>query len=140
MFLKEDGSLDIKSINNLPIEEHLKVVASLSDKRLREYGKLAYPCGEKFFRRAASIEKRLEKIEVLDKPRKTQTINLNFNFEQRSGNDIVEFNRFSYSIGDKELFKNSNLFVRYKEKVCIMGKNGTGQRKYRNRGRDPSDG
>ena len=38
MFLKEDGSLDIKSINNLPIEEHLKVVASLSDKRLREYG------------------------------------------------------------------------------------------------------
>ena len=98
-----------------------------SIKRLREYGKLAYPCGEKFFRRAASIEKRLEKIEVLDKPRKTQTINLNFNFEQRSGNDIVEFNRFSYSIGDKELFKNANLFVRYKEKVCIMGKNGCGK-------------
>ena len=64
-------------------------------KRLKEYGKLAYPCGEKFFRRAASIEKRLEKIEVLDKPQKVTKINLNFNFNERSGNDIIELNKFT---------------------------------------------
>lgn len=38
VFLKEDGNLDIERINNLPMEEHLKVVASLSDKQLKEYG------------------------------------------------------------------------------------------------------
>lgn len=96
-------------------------------KRLKEYGKLAYPCGEKFFRRAASIEKRLEKIEVLDKPQKVTKINLNFNFNERSGNDIIELNKFNYSIGEKELFKNVNLFIRYQERICLMGKNGTGK-------------
>ena len=58
---------------------------------------------------------------------KAECENMNFNFEQRSGNDVIEFNRFNYSIGDRELFKNANLFIRYKEKVCIMGKNGTGK-------------
>ena len=101
------------------VPQNIKEAMKKSIKRLREYGKLAYPCGEKFFRRAASIEKRLEKMEVLDKPKKVQSINLNFNFDQRSGNDIVEFNRFNFTIGDKELFKNANLFIRYKEKVCL---------------------
>ena len=126
-YVKENENRVMRQFNEYKNQQKQIEEMKKSIKRLREYGKLAYPCGEKFFRRAASIEKRLEKIEVLDKPRKTQTINLNFNFEQRSGNDIVEFNRFSYSIGDKELFKNANLFVRYKEKVCIMGKNGCGK-------------
>lgn len=126
-YVKENENRVMRQFNEYKNQQKQIEEMKKSIKRLREYGKLAYPCGEKFFRRAASIEKRLEKIEVLDKPRKIQTINLNFNFEQRSGNDIVEFNRFSYSIGDKELFKNANLFVRYKEKVCIMGKNGCGK-------------
>ena len=67
-----------------------------SIRRLKEYGRLAYPCGEKFFRRAASIEKRLEKIEVLDNPNNKKSINLNFNFEKISGNNIIELNRFNY--------------------------------------------
>ena len=34
--------------------------------------------------------KRLEKIEVLDNPNNKKSINLNFNFEKRSGNNIIE--------------------------------------------------
>lgn len=37
VFLKEDGSLDIEYINKLPLEEHLRVVASLTNKKLKEY-------------------------------------------------------------------------------------------------------
>lgn len=98
-----------------------------SIKRLKEYGKLAYPCGEKFFRRAASIEKRLEKIEVLDNPNNKKSINLNFNFEKRSGNNIIELKRFNYKIGNKELFNNADLLIKYQDKVCIMGPNGSGK-------------
>ena len=35
--LKEDGNLDIEWINNLPLEEHLNVVARLTPKQYREY-------------------------------------------------------------------------------------------------------
>ena len=126
-FVKENENRVMKQFNEYKNQQKQIEEMKKSIKRLREYGKLAYPCGEKFFRRAASIEKRLEKTEVLDKPKKVQNINLNFNFDQRSGNDIIEFNRFNFSIGDKELFKNANLFIRFKEKVCIMGKNGCGK-------------
>ena len=36
-YLKEDGSLDIAYINNLPVEEHCKVVESLTEKQFKEY-------------------------------------------------------------------------------------------------------
>ena len=35
--LKKDGSLNIEWINKLPIEEHCKVVASLTRKQMKEY-------------------------------------------------------------------------------------------------------
>ena len=36
-YLKEDGSLDIERINDLPSEEYIKEISSLSQKQLREY-------------------------------------------------------------------------------------------------------
>ena len=126
-FVEENENRVMKQFNDYKNQQKQIEEMKKSIKKLREYGKLAYPCGEKFFRRAASIEKRLEKIEVLDKPKKVEKINMNFNFNQRSGNDVIEFNKFNFSIGERELFKNANLFIRYKEKVCIMGKNGTGK-------------
>ena len=36
-YLKEDGSLDIAYINNLPVEEHCKVVGSLTRRQMQEY-------------------------------------------------------------------------------------------------------
>ena len=96
-------------------------------KRLREFGRLAFPCGEMFFKRAASIEKRLEKMEVLDKPVQDKKIPLNFDVDKRSGNDIIEFRKFNMSIGDKELLHNANLFIQFQEHVCIMGPNGSGK-------------
>ena len=37
IFLKEDGSLDIERINNLPLEEHMKVVGSFTQEQFKEY-------------------------------------------------------------------------------------------------------
>ena len=126
-YLEENENRIMREFNEYKNQQKQIDAMKSSIKRLREYGKLAYPCGEKFFRRAASIEKRLEKIEVLDKPNEKKTIPLNFEFDKRSGNDVIELNRFNYSIGDKELFKNTNLFIKYQERVCLMGKNGSGK-------------
>ena len=126
-YLEENENRIMQEFNAYKNQQKQIEAMKKSIKRLKEYGKLAFPCGEKFFRRAASIEKRLEKIDVLDKPQKQNKINLSFDFDKRSGNDIIEFNKYSLSIGDKELLKNTNLFIRYQERVCIMGNNGTGK-------------
>lgn len=126
-YLKENEERIMREFNDYKTQQKKIEAMKQSIKRLKEYGKLAYPCGEKFFRRAASIEKRLEKIEVLDKPQKNQTINLKFNSEKRSGNDVLEFSNFSLSIANKELLKNTSCKIRYQERICLLGQNGTGK-------------
>ena len=126
-YLKENEERVMREFNEYKNQQKQIEAMKKAIKKLREFGKLAYPCGEKFFTRAASIEKRLEKIEVLDKPTEDVKIPLNFDFDKRSGNDVLELNKFNFSIGDKELFKNANLFIKYQERVCLMGKNGSGK-------------
>ncbi len=126
-YLKENEERVMREFNEYKNQQKQIEAMKAAIKRLKEYGKLAYPCGEKFFRRAASIEKRLEKMEVLDKPKTMENLNLNFKVEQRSGNDVISFQDFNLSIGGKELLKKAKCLIKYKEKVCIMGPNGTGK-------------
>lgn len=126
-YLKENEDRITREFNEYKNQQKQIEAMKASIKRLKEYGRLAYPCGEKFFKRAASIEKRLEKIDVLEKPKNNELSNLSFKVDQRSGNDVISWNHFSLQIGDKVLLKNTKCEVHYQEKVCIMGKNGTGK-------------
>ena len=126
-YLKENEERITREFNEYKNQQKQIEAMKASIKRLKEYGRLAYPCGEKFFKRAASIEKRLEKIDVLEKPKNNELSNLSFKVDQRSGNDVISWNHFSLQIGDKVLLKNTKCEVHYQEKVCIMGKNGTGK-------------
>lgn len=126
-YIKENELRIMREFNEYKNQQKKITAMKNSIKRLKEYGKLAYPCGENFFRRAASIEKRLEKIEVLEKPKKSKKIDLAFSFNTRSGNDIIMINNYCYTIGNKELFKNANLSIKYQEKVVLIGSNGSGK-------------
>lgn len=126
-YLEENENRILKEFNEYKNQQKMIEAMKSKIKKLREYGKLAYPCGEKFFRRAASIEKRLEKLELLDKPQEIKNINLNFEFDKRSGNDVLEVFNYSKVLGNKELFNKARLFVKYQEKICVIGKNGTGK-------------
>lgn len=126
-FLEENEARITREFNEYKNQQKQIEAMKKSIKRLKEYGRLAYPCGEKFFKRAASIEKRLEKIEIIDKPKKDIKLPLDFDFNKRSGNDVIEFNNFSYTIGNKELFHKACLFIKNKERVCLMGSNGSGK-------------
>lgn len=98
-----------------------------SIKRLQEYGRLAYPGGVGFFKRAASIQKRLDRMELLDKPETKKEIPLEFQVDQRSGKDVLKVKNLGILLGDKVLFDGANFGVRYGEKVCLMGSNGSGK-------------
>lgn len=126
-YIKENELRIMREFNEYKNQQKKITAMKNSIKRLKEYGKLAYPCGENFFRRAASIEKRLEKIEVLEKPKKSKKIDLAFSFNTRSGNDIIMINNYCYTIGNKELFKNANMSIKYQEKVVLIGSNGSGK-------------
>ena len=96
-------------------------------KRLKEWGHLAAPEGGMFFRRAAAIQKRLDRMELIDKPQETKELNLEFNVEARSGKDVVIIKKKDLYIGDRLLIKRMFMDIFYGEKVCIIGKNGTGK-------------
>lgn len=82
----------------------------------------------KFFRRAASIQKRLDKMERIDKP-VTQRKNMKLNFAEfeRSGNEVIKAADLSKSYEDKCIFKNAEVLIHYGERVGLIGPNGSGK-------------
>ena len=97
-----------------------------SIKTLRKFGNLAK--NEMFFKRAKSIEKRLAKIEVLDKvTTEKNTFDLQFKTENRSGNDVLKVEHLSKAFDKKTIFTDINFEIFYREKVCLIGLNGSGK-------------
>ncbi len=95
-------------------------------KNLRDWAMRAD--NNKFFRRAASIQKRLDKMERIDKPI-TQRKNMKLNFAEfeRSGNEVIKAAALSKSYEDKCIFKNAEVLIHYGERVGLIGPNGSGK-------------
>ena len=110
-------------------KDQQKLILALKKKikQLEEFGRLAYPGGEPFYKRAENIRKRLEKLEKVDKPIIKKKLPINFDIEKRSGNDVLTIVDYNLSIGDNVLINNINLNIIYKDKICIIGNNGCGK-------------
>ncbi|MFS0779231.1 ABC-F type ribosomal protection protein [Neobacillus sp. 3P2-tot-E-2] len=105
-----------KKVNNMESQ-----VKSLRDWALRADN-------NKFFRRAASIQKKLDKMERIDKPifeRKNMILDLKV--AQRSGNETIKAIELSKSYQDKVIFKDANLMIHYGERAGLVGPNGSGK-------------
>lgn len=83
---------------------------------------------EKFYRRAFSMQKRLEKMDKVDKP-KTEKINMHITLSQgdRSAQEVIKVRSASKRFEDKILFDEGDLLVRFKERVALIGANGSGK-------------
>ena len=93
--------------------------------RLKEWGNKSD--NPMFFRRAEAMQKRLDRMVKVDKPQEKSDIRINLTFSSRSANHVLSIKDLNLSIGNKELIKSSSMDVNYKERVCLMGKNGTGK-------------
>ena len=102
-----------------------------SAKKLREWSRI--DGNERLMRRAICIERRLEKMDILDKPKERKDIPLNFVSGKRSGKEVLIVKDYSLSIGNKLLLDNVNLEINYKDRICLMGKNGSGKSSLINR-------
>lgn len=87
---------------------------------------------EKLAKRAASREKRLAAMDVIEKPGGEHgKLKLNFKEEFQSGRDVLLAEglskSFGFGEGKRELFKNVELDIKRGERVCIVGDNGIGK-------------
>jgi len=83
---------------------------------------------EKFFKRAESMQKRLDKVEKVDKPLINQPkIQLDFAETGRSGTDVISIKGLCKCFNAKEILKNLDLEIRYGECTALIGDNGSGK-------------
>ena len=94
-------------------------------KKLKEWGERGD--NPRFFRRAASIERKLEKMELIDRPSSKKTLPLEFTFSDRSGKKVLSANDLGIIMGDKLLLEDAEMDLSFAETVCLMGNNGTGK-------------
>lgn len=82
----------------------------------------------KFFRRAASIQKKLDKMDRIDKPIfERKNMRLDLKVAERSGNETIKAIELSKRYQDKVIFKDANLMIHYGERVGMVGPNGSGK-------------
>ena len=94
-------------------------------KRYRVWGKSRD--SDKMYKRAKELEKRLEKIDKLEKPKlNSRKIRLNSQGVRRSGERVLSLKDISKSF-DKLLFDNLNLEIFYQDFLGLIGDNGTGK-------------
>lgn len=95
-------------------------------KRFKDWGNRGD--NEMMFKKAANMQKRIDKMEKIDRPPvEKPNIELDFSTETRSGRDVIEVEGLKKKFGDKVILENLNFHVRYGEKVSILGKNGCGK-------------
>ncbi|MBQ2835554.1 MAG: ABC-F family ATP-binding cassette domain-containing protein [Clostridia bacterium] len=125
-FLKEDERRTLAKFENYKNQQKQIEKMKESITTLRKFGELAG--NEMFFKRAKNIEKRLEKMEVLDKvDLNKKSLDLKFNMENRSGNDVLKIENLEKKFEQKVIFKDANLILNYGEKVALIGENGSGK-------------
>jgi len=82
----------------------------------------------KFFRRAASMQKLLDKVKKIDKPvEEKNSIIINSVTGNRSGDNVVVIKDLCKSYGDKILLDKAELLIRNRESVALLGANGCGK-------------
>ncbi len=79
------------------------------------------------YRRAMSIQHRMERIEKTKKPKKEKTMKASFGERDFSGDVVFKMKNMEKGFGDRTLFSNINLNVEGGERIALLGDNGTGK-------------
>ena len=82
---------------------------------------------EKSIRAAESREKRLEKMERLEKPQEEGAVRFRFETRRRTGDDVLIAEGLRKGFGERVLFSNLKMHVRAGDRIALIGDNGTGK-------------
>ena len=79
------------------------------------------------YRRAMSIQHRMERIKKTEKPKKERTMKASFGEKDFSGDVVFKMKNVCKAFGERTLFSDVNLNVEGGERIAILGNNGTGK-------------
>ena len=79
------------------------------------------------YRRAMSIQHRMERIEKTKKPQKERTMKASFGEKDFSGDVVFKMKNVAKGFGERTLFSDINLTVEGGERIALLGDNGTGK-------------
>ncbi len=79
------------------------------------------------YRRAMSIQHRMDRIKKTEKPKIEKTMKASFGEKDFSGDVVFKVKNMTKCFGDRTLFSDVNLNVEGGERIAILGDNGTGK-------------
>lgn len=95
-------------------------------KDLRDWAQRAD--NNKFFRRAFSMQRKLDKMERIERPDfERKSIKINFKGSERSGFEIIKVSELTKQFGSRLILDNIELYVTLGERVALIGPNGSGK-------------
>ncbi len=87
----------------------------------------AFMGNDKLYKRAFSMEKRIEKMQTTDRPTKERKLTMGFGERDFRGDEVLTVKDLSMGFEDRELFSQVNLEVAGGERIALLGDNGTGK-------------
>ena len=87
----------------------------------------AYSGNDKTFKRAQSMEKRIERLRTTDKPTKERRLDIRFGEREFRGDEVLTIKELKKSFDGRTLFDHVNLEVVGGERIALLGDNGTGK-------------
>jgi len=79
------------------------------------------------YRRAMSIQHRMERIKKTEKPKTEKKMKATFGEKDFSGDVVFKMKNVSKAFGERTLFSDINLNVEGGERIALLGDNGTGK-------------
>ena len=87
----------------------------------------AFMGNDKLHKRAFSMEKRIAKLEQTEKPHEDKKLSVQFKSREFNGDEVVVLQGIEKAFGEKHLFSDVELTVTGRERIAIIGDNGTGK-------------
>ncbi len=87
----------------------------------------AYSGMDKTFRRAKSMERRIERMRTVVKPTRERALEMGFGEREFRGDEVLTIKGLSKSYEDKHLFHDLDLSIIGGERIGLIGDNGTGK-------------
>ncbi len=87
----------------------------------------AYSGMDKTFKRVKSMEKRIERMRVTDRPKKERKMEVRFGEREFRGDEVLTIKGLTKGFGGRTLFSGLGLEVAGGERIALIGRNGSGK-------------
>ncbi len=87
----------------------------------------AFMGNDKLYKRAINMERRMERIQTVDRPTKERKLTMGFGEREFRGDEVLEVKDLAMAFGERTLFAGVNLEVAGGERIALLGDNGAGK-------------